>query len=161
MEVSYKAGRYVTCLRTYMSHVITTHISLHTEFHVCMLGRVLDGYHGALEDAGGLYSTHTCLGPARYEWGRKNLAVSLAFMLHRIYNNARSYAAKREGYSRYPYGKSFPVCKGHNYACTMCTSHSKRNPGRKFFCCNCAFISKNPLVGNQQCNTFFWVDKLK
>ena len=130
------------------------------EFYHCMLGHELQGYHGALQDAEALYAILPFLQDAGKAWGHKHVGESLSFRLHNIVNNARAYASKWEGYSRFPYGKSFPMCKGHKYACTMCTSHTKRNPGRKFFCCNVDFISKNPLVGNQQCNSFIWVDQL-
>ena len=126
-----------------------------------MIGHKLEGYHGVLQDAAALFEILPYLGDARTAWGRKHVGESLSLKLHNIVNNARVYSYKREGYARFPYGKSVPVCKGHKYDCTMCTSHTKRNPDRKFFCCNYAFMSKNPLVGNQQCNTFIWVDQIK
>ena len=122
------------------------------KFHTWLLGRRIEGYHGALQDSQALFDIFcgkVRLASEMYDCAtkkeeNKHVAKSLALKYKQTQIRARQKAKESHGRSRFPYGKSPGKCIGHGYPCSMAIEKRKQSCyyGKTYECCNWGFKSR-------------------
>ena len=117
-----------------------------------MIGRIIEGYHGALADSHALKSIYIRLVRAAAEnytaptkkQQNKYVARSLVQKYKDIVYKSIQKAQANSGISRKPYGKNCGVCIGHKYPVSLIKWTKKGSAYNGHLCevCNWAFNSK-------------------
>ena len=129
-----------------------------TAVHQRLLDKPLENAHSADADVKGMMAV------AQLEWIARLIiaataaqgAASWSQVQLRAEGLAVQYAASHFGYSRAPYGRCIPICRGHHYPMVVKQSWSEKNPGRWYAACNSAHDNK-PEGPSRKCSDFRWL----
>ena len=119
-------------------------------YHIWVLGKAIEGYHGALVDAKALPRIY--IGKMREaaenytqptnKTRHKYVAKCLRQKYKNVQNNAVEKARTNHGFSRHPYGENCGVCIGHSYPVSLIIwKRPGENFGRLCEVCNWAHNS--------------------